>query len=32
LVRLLPREGKFFDYFNEHVGHAVLATAELRAR
>lgn len=29
--RLLPREGKFFDYFNEHAGHAVLAAAELKA-
>ncbi|TMI04898.1 MAG: DUF47 family protein, partial [Betaproteobacteria bacterium] len=28
--RLLPREGRFFDYFNEHAGHAVLA-AELKA-
>ena len=31
MARLLPREGKFFDYFNEHVGHAVLAAAELHA-
>jgi uncharacterized protein Yka (UPF0111/DUF47 family) len=30
LASLLPREGKFFDYFNEHVGHAVLAAVELR--
>ncbi len=30
-MRLLPREGKFFDYFNEHAGHAVLAAAELKA-
>src|SRR5436309_3224103 len=29
--RLLPREGKFFDYFNDHAGHAVLAAVELRA-
>ena len=29
--RLLPREGRFFDYFNEHAGHAVLAAAELKA-
>ena len=29
-MSLLPREGKFFDYFNEHVGHAVLAAVELR--
>lgn len=31
LARLLPREGKFFDYFSEHVGHAVVGAAELRA-
>jgi len=31
MVRLLPREGRFFDYFNEHAGHAVLAAAELKA-
>ncbi|MDQ2962572.1 MAG: DUF47 family protein [Pseudomonadota bacterium] len=30
-MRLLPREGKFFDYFNEHAGHAVLAAVELKA-
>ena len=30
MARLLPREGKFFDYFNEHVEHAVLAAGELR--
>jgi predicted phosphate transport protein (TIGR00153 family) len=30
-MRLLPREGKFFDFFNEHAGHAVLAAAELKA-
>ncbi|HEV8258996.1 MAG TPA: DUF47 family protein [Casimicrobiaceae bacterium] len=30
-MRLLPREGRFFDYFNEHAGHAVLAAAELKA-
>src|SRR5438034_216319 len=29
--RLLPREGRFFDYFNEHAGHAVLAATELKA-
>jgi predicted phosphate transport protein (TIGR00153 family) len=29
--RLLPREGRFFDFFNEHAGHAVLAAAELKA-
>ena len=29
--RLLPREGRFFDYFNEHAGHAVLAAVELKA-
>jgi len=29
--RLLSREGRFFDYFNEHAGHAVLAAAELKA-
>jgi predicted phosphate transport protein (TIGR00153 family) len=31
MPRLLPREGKFFDYFNEHAGHAVLAAVELKA-
>ena len=31
MMRLLPREGRFFDYFNEHAGHAVLAAAELKA-
>src|SRR5947207_2400849 len=31
MARLLPREGKFFDYFNDHAGHAVLAAVELRA-
>jgi len=30
-MRLLPREGRFFDYFNEHAGHAVLAAVELKA-
>jgi len=30
-MRLLPREGRFFDYFNEHAGHAVQAAAELKA-
>ena len=30
-MRLLPREGKFFDYFNEHAEHAVAAAAELKA-
>jgi uncharacterized protein Yka (UPF0111/DUF47 family) len=30
-MRLLPREGKFFDFFNEHAGHAVLAATELKA-
>ena len=30
-MRLLPREGRFFDYFNEHAGHAVLAATELKA-
>ncbi len=29
--RLLPREGRFFDFFNEHAGHAVQAAAELKA-
>ena len=29
--RLLPREGRFFDYFNEHAAHAVLAAGELKA-
>jgi predicted phosphate transport protein (TIGR00153 family) len=28
---MLPREGRFFDFFNEHAGHAVLAAAELKA-
>jgi len=31
MMRLLPREGRFFDYFNEHAGHAVLAATELKA-
>jgi len=31
MARLLPREGKFFDYFNQHAEHAVLAAVELRA-
>jgi len=31
MARLLPREGRFFDFFNEHAGHAVLAAAELKA-
>jgi predicted phosphate transport protein (TIGR00153 family) len=31
MMRLLPREGRFFDYFNEHAGHAVLAAVELKA-
>jgi len=31
MPRRLPREGKFFDYFNEHAGHAVLAAVELKA-
>jgi uncharacterized protein len=31
MVRLLPREGKFFDFFNEHADLAVLAAAELKA-
>ena len=28
MARLLPREGKFFDYFSEHVGHAIVGAAE----
>ncbi len=31
MARLLPREGRFFDFFNEHAGHAVQAAAELKA-
>ena len=31
MARLLPREGKFFDYFNQHAEHAVLAAVELKA-
>jgi uncharacterized protein len=31
MVRLLPREGKFFDLFNEHADLAILAAAELKA-
>ena len=31
MVRLLPREGKFFDFFNEHADLAVLAAAELKS-
>jgi len=31
MARLLPREGRFFDFFNEHAGHAVQADAELKA-
>ena len=31
MVRLLARVGRFFDYFNEHAGHAVLAAVELKA-
>ena len=27
---LLPREGKFFDFFNEHAELAVLAAVELK--
>src|SRR4030088_172733 len=30
MVRLLPREGKFFDFFNEHADLAILAAAELK--
>jgi predicted phosphate transport protein (TIGR00153 family) len=29
--RLMPREGKFFDYFNEHAEQLVLGARELRA-
>jgi predicted phosphate transport protein (TIGR00153 family) len=29
--RLLPREGKFFDFFNAHAEHAVQAAVELKA-
>jgi hypothetical protein len=31
MARLLPREGKFFDYFNQHAEHAVQAAVELKA-
>src|SRR5438105_13687828 len=31
MARLLRREGKFFDFFNEHADLAVLAAAELKA-
>jgi predicted phosphate transport protein (TIGR00153 family) len=31
MFHLLPREGKFFDAFNEHADLAVLAAAELKA-
>jgi predicted phosphate transport protein (TIGR00153 family) len=31
MVSLLPREGKFFDFFNEHADLAILAAAELKA-
>jgi uncharacterized protein len=31
MARLLPREGKFFDFFNEHAELAILAAAELKA-
>ena len=30
MPRLLPREGKFFEYFNAHAEHAVQASIELR--
>ena len=29
--RLMPREGRFFDYFTEHAGQLVLGAQELRA-
>ena len=29
MARLLPREGKFFDYFNEHVGPCTAFLAAL---
>ena len=31
MPRLLPREGKFFDFFNQHAHLATLAAAELKA-
>ena len=31
MARLLRREGKFFDFFNEHADLAMLAAAELKA-
>src|ERR1700694_5022410 len=31
MARLLRREGKFFDFFNEHADLAILAAAELKA-
>ena len=31
MARLLPREGKFFDYFNQHAELAVRAAGELRS-
>ena len=30
-MALLPREGKFFDFFNAHAEHAVRAALELQA-
>ena len=30
MARLLRREGKFFDFFNEHADLAILAAAELK--
>ena len=30
-MRLLPREGKFFDYFNQHAGLSASAALELKA-
>jgi predicted phosphate transport protein (TIGR00153 family) len=31
MARLLPREGKFFDFFNQHADLAVLAAVELKS-
>ena len=29
--RLMPREGRFFEYFNEHAEQLVLGATELKA-
>ena len=31
MLRLLPREGRFFDFFNQHADLVTLAAAELKA-